>query len=131
MFQRRRFLSAVLAASLVAGGGLAACSRDDGGTDRWVTTENTNVKIDWNKVNEAYKTAEGPEDLEKKINEIYEGDELISVAVQDQDEKTQVVTGFFDKNLSGNIDEGEKIFTIKRDDHVMGEGARCPATSPG
>lgn len=126
MFQRRKFLSAILAVSLVGGVGLAGCSRDDSGTDRWVTTENTNVKIDWNKVNEAYKAAEGPEDLEKRINEIYEGDELISVSVQDQDDKTQVVTGFFDKNLSGAIDEGEKIFTIKR--VVTGEGKASAET---
>lgn len=125
MFQRRRFLSAVLVASLVGGGGLAACSRDDG-TERWVTTENTNVKIDWSKLNEAYKAAEGPEDLEKRVNELYEGDELISVSVQDQDDKTQVVTGFFDKNLSGNIDEGEKIFTIKR--VITGEGKASAET---
>jgi hypothetical protein len=89
-------------------------------TDRWVTTENTNVAIDWDKVNEAYKLAEGPEDLEKRINEIYEGDEIISIAVQDTDASTQVVTGFFDKNVSGKVDEGEQIFTINR--QITGEG---------
>jgi hypothetical protein len=96
-------------------------------TDRWVTTENTNVAIDWDKVNEAYKLAEGPEDLEKRVNEIYEGKEIISIAVQDVDTGTQVVTGFFDKNTSGNIDEGEKIFTIKRE--ITGEGAAQYQTS--
>ena len=90
-------------------------------TDRWVTTENTNVAIDWDKVNEAYKLADGPEDLEKRVNEVYEGDEVISIAVQDMDTSTQVVTGFFDKNHSGNIDDGEQIFTIKRE--ITGEGA--------
>ena len=89
-------------------------------TERWATTENTNVKIDWDKVNEAYKLAEGPEDLEKRINEIYEGDEIISVSVADIDDKTQVVTGFFDKNTNGAIEDEEKIFTIKRD--ITGEG---------
>jgi hypothetical protein len=89
-------------------------------TERWVTTENTNVAIDWDKVNEAYKLADGPEDLEKRINEIYEGDEVISVAVHDQDTGTQIVTGFFDKNTSGKVDEGEQIFTIKRE--ITGEG---------
>jgi hypothetical protein len=116
MIKSSRFLSAVLAGSLLAAG---ACGSDRD-NDRWATTENTNVQIDWDKVNEAYKTAEGPEDLEKKINEIYEGDEIISIAVQDEDAKTQVVTGFFDKNTSGKVDEGEKIFTIKR--QIKGEG---------
>jgi len=102
---------------------------DNRGTERWATTENTNVPLDWDKVNEAYKQATGPEDLEKRLNEIYEGDELISVAVSDQDDKTQVVTGFFDKNKSGSVDEGEKIFTIQRT--PTAEGANVQTTGYG
>lgn len=113
MINKTRVLAAFLGIALVTGG-VAGCSSDDK-NDRWATTENTNVKIDWDKVNEAYKLAEGPEDLEKRINEIYEGDEIISVSVQDKDDKTQVVTGFFDKNKDGKVDEAEKIFTIKRE----------------
>lgn len=111
---------ALMALTLVVA---AAGCRDDrrDGNDRWATTENTNVKIDWDKVNEAYKTAEGPADFEQKVNEIYEGDEIISVSVQDTDAKTQVVTGFFDKNTDGQVAEDEKIFTIQRD--VSGEGS--------
>ena len=130
-------LPAVLSASLVAGAG-TGCLSERGGNKRWATTENTNIKIDWDKVNEAYKEAEGPEDLERRINEIYEGDEIISISVQDADAKTQVVTGFFDKNTSGAVDEGEKIFTIKRDVtgegqaqyHTVGHGAYYGYTSP-
>ena len=108
-----KFLAAGLAVMVV--GASMGCDSGPERVDRWATTENTNVKIDWDKVNEAYKQASGPEDLEKRINEIYAGDEVISVAVQDQDNKTQVVTGFFDKNTNGTVDEGEKIFTIKRE----------------
>lgn len=85
------------------------------GNERWVTTENTNVEIDWDAVAQAYKEAEGPEDFEKRVNEIYAGDEVISVSVVDQDEKTQLVTGFFDRNQSGTLDAEEKVFTIRRD----------------
>jgi hypothetical protein len=99
---------------------LPACDKGDKGTARWATTENTNVKLDWDKVNEAYKAAEGPEDLEKRLNEIYEGDEIISVHVEDTDDKTQVVTGFFDTDSSGTVEEPEKIFTIRRE--ITGEG---------
>jgi hypothetical protein len=119
MISKTKFLAAFLSLSVLSTGAVG-CSSSDEGTERWATTENTNVKIDWDKVNEAYKAAEGPEDLEKRINEIYEGDEVISVHVQDTDAKTQVVTGFFDKNTSGAVDEGEKIFTIKRD--ITGDG---------
>lgn len=110
-----RALALALAAALVAGG----CDTREG-TDRWTVTENTNVEIDWDKVHDAYKAADGPEDFEKRVNEIYEGDEIISVAVKDEDNKTQLVTGFFDKNRSGSVDDGEKIFSIKR--VITGEG---------
>jgi len=119
MFSKSKILAAILSAAVISGG--ATGCKDDEGTERWATTEDTNVAIDWDKVNQAYKDAEGPEDLEKRINEIYEGKEVISISVQDGDAKTQVVTGFFDKNQSGAVDEGEKIFTIKRD--ITGEGA--------
>jgi hypothetical protein len=95
--------------------------------ERWATTENTNVELDFDKINEAYKTAEGPEDFERRVNEIYQGSEVISVAVHDLDAKTQVVTGFFDKNGDGGVQDPEKVFTIRRD--VSGEGAAQVQTS--
>ena len=113
MINRTRALAAFLGLSLTVVGTGAACSSDR--TDRWATTENTTVKIDWDKVNEAYKAADGPADLERRINEIYEGDEVISVSVRDEGDKTQIVTGFFDTNKDGKVDEAEKIFTIKRE----------------
>lgn len=105
----------VLAAVLAVGALAMGCDSKPDRVDRWATTENTSVNIDFDKVNAAYKEASGPEDFEKRVNEIYGGDEVISVAVQDQDNKTQVVTGFFDKNTNGKVDEGEKVFTIKRE----------------
>jgi len=120
-------LAALVAVSMIALAGCQGPSEGDPrGNKRWATTENVNVPIDFDKVNKAYEQAEGPEDFEKRVNEIYEGDEVVSVAVQDLDDKTQVVTGFFDKNGSGTIDEPEKIFTIRRE--VTGEGSGQYAT---
>jgi hypothetical protein len=113
MIIKAKLLAAVLGASLIAGAGVSGCSDDR--TERWATTENTSVNIDWDKVNEAYKQANGPEDLERRINEIYEGPEVISISVQDTDDKNQVVTGFFDKDKDGKVSDAEKIFTIKRE----------------
>lgn len=109
-----RSISMTALAALLATAALSACS-EDRGNDRWATTSNTTVDIDWDKIQEAYRTAEGPQDFETKVNEIYEGDELISVAVQDKDAKVQEVTGFFDRNSNGQVDEPEKIFVITRD----------------
>jgi len=88
-------------------------------SDRWTTTENTTVPIDWDKIMDAYKSADGPRDFEDKVNEIYEGDEIISVSVQDKDTKTQLVTGFFDNNKDGKVESDEKVFEIKR--NITGE----------
>ncbi len=110
-----RLLGAAVAVSL--GLTVPACN---GATDRWVTTEDTRVDIDWDELATAYKDAEGPEDFERRVNEIYVGEEVISVAVQDTDDKTQVVTGFFDNNEDGKVGDDEKIFTIQRD--LLGDG---------
>jgi hypothetical protein len=110
--------------ALLVVGATAGCRDDDRrrGNERWVTTENTNVAIDWDKINEAYKTAEGPAEFEQKVNEIYEGDEIVSVSVHDVDASNQVVTGFFDKNQNGQVEEEEKIFTIQRSVSSDGTG---------
>ena len=118
MITRTKLLAIALASAML--GGTVGCAKPPERSDRWATTENTNVKIDWDKVNEAYKAAEGPADLEKRINEIYEGSEIISISVHDTDDKTQVVTGFFDKNTDGQVGDDEKIFTIQRS--LTGEG---------
>src|SRR5690606_10598628 len=52
--------------------------------------------------------------LERRVNEIYEGDEIISISVRDLDAQTQIVTGCFDENTNGKLEEEEKIFSIER-----------------
>jgi hypothetical protein len=118
MFSKAKLLAAALTLALPLS--TSACLPEDKTVDRWATTENTNVEINWDKVNQAYKDASGPEDFERRVNEIYEGDEIISVSVKDETDKTQIVTGFFDKNKSGTVEDDEKIFTIKRE--PTGEG---------
>jgi hypothetical protein len=114
MIIKARLLASVLGVALIAGAG-GGCGSERDRPERWATTDNTNVEIDWDKVNDAYKHADGPEDFEKRVNEIYEGGEIISVSVQDLDDKTQVVTGFFDRDHDGKVADAERIFTIKRE----------------
>ncbi len=129
---RTQHAAAPLAAVLLAAAACAlllstGCTKE---TDRWATTSNTNVDIDWDKVQEAYKAADGPKDFETKVNEIYEGDELISVNVHDRDAKVQEVTGFFDRNGNGTVEDAEKIFVISRE--IVSEGqARYAAQGYG
>jgi hypothetical protein len=120
MLKKTKLLAAALAIALGAGASGCDTSGEGRRTERWTTTENTRVQIDWNAVNEAYKQANGPADLERRVNEIYRGDEVISISVADVDARTQIVTGFFDRNANGAVDEAEKIFTIRRD--ITGDG---------
>lgn len=110
---RTRDLAAHVA--LVSTLALGCNSSGSGAQERWVQTDNAQVQIDWDLVAKAYKQAEGPEDFEKRVNEIYTGPETISVSVHDLDAKTQEVTGFFDNNADGLVEEPEKVFTIRRD----------------
>jgi hypothetical protein len=119
MHPRMRYLVPILATLMVPAWGCVPNEREPA-RERWATTNDTNVQIDWDKINEAYKAANGPQDLERRVNEIYQGSEVISIAVADLDDKNQQVIGFFDRNTSGSVDEGEKIFTIRR--RVTGEG---------
>ena len=109
--------SRLVATALVAAVALAVPACTDTGTqnERWVTTQDTTVDIDWDAIGKAYREAEGPEDFEKRVNEIYLGPEVVSVSVTDLDAQTQEVTGFFDENTDGRVADAEKIFTIRRD----------------
>lgn len=117
---RRAALIVIAPVALAALG----CSRPSGTTERsepaekterWPTTESSSAPMDWDKLHDAYKMASGPEDLERRVNELYGGDEVVSIAVADVDDKTQLVTGFVDRNASGAVDEGEKLFAIRRE----------------
>jgi hypothetical protein len=113
----------VLAAALAVAVGLVAPGCGDERTnERWVTTEDATVDIDWDAVGKAYREAEGPRDFEVRVNEIYAGEEVVSVAVKDVDEATQLVTGFFDRDADGAVGEGEEIFTIQRELVREGKG---------
>jgi hypothetical protein len=89
--------------------------------EAWPETQNagggtatSDAKLDFEAISKAYREAESPEDFEQRVNEIYTGDEIVSIAVEDQNDQTQLVTGFIDKNGNETVDEGEKIFSIKR-----------------
>ena len=54
MISKTKLLAATLAVAVSAGGlVLSACSNEPQRTERWATTENTNVQINWDKVNQA------------------------------------------------------------------------------
>lgn len=80
-------------------------------------------------VAEAYKSADGPTDFEKRVNEIWTGEGVISVSVVDKDDKSQTVTGFIDADDDGKVGETEKVFGITR--NITGETGQYQVSGYG
>ncbi|MDH4127568.1 MAG: hypothetical protein OEV44_02355 [Spirochaetota bacterium] len=97
--------------------GLSNCGKDEK-NKHWATTTSTkhqDLKLDVDAVQKAFENAKGPQDFENKVNEIYTGKEIISIAVQDKSKNEQLVTLYIDNNpQNGTMDEQEKILELKR-----------------
>ncbi len=106
----------ITATSIIAGGSLfliSSCSRSE---DQWAETEGKAGYINLEAVEEAMKKSENVSDFEKRVNEIYQGDEVILIEVKNEDNGEQLVSGYADLNENGKIDydEDEKLFTFRR-----------------
>lgn len=102
--------------SVIAGGSLfliSSCSRSE---DQWAETAGKAGYINLEAVEEAMKKSENVSDFEKRVNEIYQGDEIILIEVKNEDNGEQLVSGYADLNENGKIDydEDEKLFTFRR-----------------
>ncbi len=74
------------------------------------------LNLDVDAVSKAFETAKSPQEFEKKVNEIYTGDEIISIAVKNTGEKKQSVVLYIDSNpQNAKIDKGEKLLAFNRD----------------
>jgi hypothetical protein len=107
--------------------GLVACgggsSRDDGtAASDWTQTDGAAGRINMDDVHEAYKNSFDDKafqvtKFEERVNEIYEGDNLVIVKVQNLGDTVEV-TGWEDLNTNKMLDEGDgdgfddKLFTI-------------------
>ena len=121
---RLRRLGALL---LTAGGTLAvACggggdkSADDPG-QVWVESDGATGLINLDDVQQAYRDAYSAEKFdeekfEKRVNEIYEGDNLVLVQVQREGDKV-AISGWADLNADKQLDQAadDKLFTITQD----------------
>lgn len=72
-----------------------------------------NLNVD--DVQKAFKEAKGPEDFEKRVNQIYTGDEIISIYVAKAEQGKQLVTLYIDKDpKDGQVQDKEKILDLSR-----------------
>jgi len=105
----------IAASGVIAGGSLFlinACSRND----QWAETSGKAGYINLEAVEEAMQKSDNVSDFEKRVNEIYQGDELVLVEVKNEANGEQLVSGYADLNDNSAIDydEDEKLFTFRR-----------------
>ena len=125
---RKTTLALLAGASLIAGPAIAACG-DSGPTyDEWAATDGAAGRINLDEVQQAFRDAESPTDFEKRVNEIYEGDGIILIRVE-QDGDYMNLEGWEDLNNSKQIEDAsdDRLFSIVRNhnrEHEMrGYGA--------
>ncbi len=119
MLQKKRTRKTTFAllagASLIAGPAIAACGSSGPTYDEWAATDGAAGRINLDEVQQAFKDAESPTDFEKRVNEIYEGDGIVLIRVQ-QDGDRMVLGGWEDLNNSKEIEDtsDDLLFTIVR-----------------
>ncbi len=95
---------------------LIGCGGDD--NERWAAgdyAKAAELKLDVDAVMEAFKKAKNPQAFEKKVNEIYTGNEIISISVENKGETKQEVTLYIDDDpVDGKMTETEKIIQLTR-----------------
>ena len=110
---------------LGAGGMVAvACGGGDKKSDatQWIETDGAAGRINLDDVRDAYKDAYSDKgfevsQFEQRVNEIYEGDNLVLIKVDRQGDQEVVVSGWEDLNGDKKLDESQddKLFSITQE----------------
>ena len=120
-------IAALAGASLLAAPVAVACGA--GPTyEEWAATDGAAGRINLDEVQEAFKSSDSATQFEERVNQIYEGDGVILIRI-DQDGERMTLEGWEDLNSSKQIEDADDdlLFSIVRDsqnEHVMrGYGA--------
>lgn len=116
-----RWITVVLTAALLVGG-CAAPRNDEAASEHYVSpqVQGEAARINLDQVQQAFFTSKGSDfngwmgAFEKRVNEIYDGPDIVSVDATRQNDRL-VVTGFIDKNKTQGFQDGDdKLFTIEQ-----------------
>ena len=103
----------IAATGVIAGGSvlsLGACSK----REQWAETSGKAGQINLEAVEKAMQTSKDVTEFEKRVNEIYTGDEMVLVEVKNEG-REQLVSGYADLNNDLEIDNSDdKLFTFRR-----------------
>lgn len=105
----------IAATGIIAGGSLVslnACSDRD---KQWAETSGKAGQINLEEVEKAMEKSENVSEFEKRVNEIYTGDEMVLIEVENKG-REQLVSGYADLNNNLEIDRGsdDKLFTFRK-----------------
>ena len=106
----------IFATGIIAGGGLLVIGGCSSKSDQWAETSGQAGHINLEAVEDAMKKSKDVTEFEKKVNEIYQGDEMVLIEVKNEANGEQLVSGYSDLNDNGQIDydNDEKLFTFRR-----------------
>jgi len=98
---------------ILVGSGAVGCGGNASKQQDWVVTEIATGRLNLDAVKDAFETSKDISEFEKRVNEIYEGDNLVLIRVEDN-ESQKIISGFEDLNQSNAIEEGtdDKLFSI-------------------
>lgn len=106
---------AIVGGSIITFSGCEGCAGRRSTTYQWAETKGRASRIDLEAVEKAMRESKDVTEFERKVNEIYEGDELVLIEVKNISSSLQDVSGYADINDNGRIDDqDEKLFTFRR-----------------
>ena len=128
MARRLGKLGIISGGIIVTGPLLVACA---GGlsADEWAATDGAAGRINLDDVQEAFKKSGSVTDFEQRVNQIYEGDGLIYIRAQKNDETgTLTLEGWEDLNGNNEIDDAQDdlLFSIVKEgdrNNMQGHGS--------
>ncbi len=105
----------IAGAGVIAGGSLISLGACSSRNEQWAETSGKAGQINLEAVEEAMQKSENVSEFEKRVNEIYMGDEMVLVEVTNQG-REQLVSGYADlnNNLEIDHDSDDKLFTFRR-----------------
>ncbi|MCD6507730.1 hypothetical protein J7M22_14070 [Candidatus Poribacteria bacterium] len=105
----------IVGGSVITFGGCEGCTGRRSTTYQWAETKGKASRIDLEAVERAMRESKDVTEFERKVNEIYQGDELVLIEVKNISRDLQEVSGYADVNDNGQIDDqDEKLFTFRR-----------------
>jgi hypothetical protein len=106
----------ITATGIIAGGSLLVIGGCSSRNEQWAETSGQAGRINLEAVEEAMQKSKDVSEFEKKVNEIYQGDEMVLIEVKNEANGEQLVSGYADLNNNGQIDydSDDKLFTFRR-----------------